>query len=248
MTKTTGINEDLYKRVLSDLNSEITTAKNETKNRRAFLEISSEQFRQLFILNMNLIFSKKGHEKNYMFDENNSEIISQIYFYLVGSKQFKGDLNKGIMLSGSIGAGKTMIINGIINIIEALSTKRFIRTHAKRLTTVIKENSPDFLDKRPLFVDDIGKEEKTVNDFGTKINPVPDLFSIRYDNSAWTFTTCNYQDDTLAEMYGETIVDRFSEMFNVMILKGYSRRNKNIITCEIEIMDNLEVFDENGKH
>jgi len=82
------------------------------------------------------------------------------------------------------------------------------------------------LAKRNLLIDDIGKESKDINDYGTIKNPLIDLISERYDNITWTFGTCNYSKESLIEFYGETIFDRFVEMFNILKLEGDQSRRK----------------------
>jgi len=211
--------------IKNDLRKKINEAQQKANKRRVSLNMTGKTFSELFLLQVKFILAEKGLGKTYNIDKNNKEIINQIYFYLVGSPKFKGNKNKGLFLMGSIGTGKTMIINAIINIIEATTNKRFTSLHAKKIFSFLKENGVERLNKRPLFIDDIGKETLEVNDFGTKINVIPDLFAIRYDNNAWTFVTSNYDTEELTEFYGETIIDRFKELFNVLILKGDSRRN-----------------------
>ena len=93
------------------------------------------------------------------------------------------------------------------------------------MAKLIRDNGGvEYYKLKPMFIDDIGKETKEVRDYGTIVNPVPDLFSVRYDFGAWTLATCNYKPKELTEFYGETIVDRFKEMFNYLVLTGKSRR------------------------
>ena len=75
-----------------------------------------------------------------------------------------------------------------------------------------------------MLIDDIGREPKEINTFGTKELPVTDLMSIRYDFGSLTFATTNFNDDILKEFYGEALIDRFHEIFNYIIMTGKSRR------------------------
>jgi DNA replication protein DnaC len=104
------------------------------------------------------------------------------------------------------------------------SSKRITKIHSKRVADVLKEHDKGWLDKRPLFIDDLGREPKEVNNYGTKELPIIDLISIRYDFGALTFATTNFDSEKLAEFYGVAIVDRFKEMFNMLVLKGASKR------------------------
>jgi DNA replication protein DnaC len=218
----TGANK--LSEIKTNLREKINAANKEAAKRRAFISISASDFKEIFLLQMDFILSEKGLGNKYVLDKDNSSVINQIYLYLVGSDEFSGNINKGLLLMGSIGTGKTMIINAIISIIEELTVKRFTKVHAKALFSLMKNKDDGYFDKRPVFIDDIGKEIQEVNDYGTKTNPVPELFAIRYDYNSWTFATCNYNEKELTELYGETIVDRFKELFNVLILEGDSRR------------------------
>jgi DNA replication protein DnaC len=194
------------------------------KSRRIYIKLSPDEFQEIFMLNAKIEMAKRNKEREFEIDENNKLVINQLYLYLIGSDKFKGDLNRGIMLSGNVGTGKTMMINAFLGIIQQLSNKIVTSLHAKKVSSYLKEKGDDYLIKRPLFIDDLGKETKIVNDYGTVKNTIPDLFAIRYDTGAWTFATNNYSFDTLQEFYGETIVDRFKEMFNNLKLTGDSRR------------------------
>lgn len=215
---------DKINKIITNLQDELTEERNNIKKMRAFVKIDANQFKEIFILNAEIILAKKNQEKTFIIDENNKEVINQLYFYLIGSDRFKGDLYKGIFLSGNIGSGKTLILNSFLKIIEDLSIKVVTKLHSKAIASFLKENGESYLNQRPLFIDDIGKEAKTVNDYGTVKNTIPDLFALRYDFGSWTFATCNYKSDKLTEFYGETIFDRFKEFFNNMELSGNSRR------------------------
>jgi len=95
--------------------------------------------------------------------------------------------------------------------------------HSKELAAKLVDNEVliDNL-KRPLFIDDLGKESLEANNFGTKIQPIADLISLRYDLGSMTFVTTNYKMETLTKFYGITTTDRFKEMFNIMELGGES--------------------------
>jgi DNA replication protein DnaC len=206
------------------LKDELTNTRKDIKNSRVFIKMSPEQFKEIFILNAEINLSKKNQDKQFIIDEDNKHIINNLYYYLIGSDRFEGDIYKGLFISGNIGTGKTLIMNSFVKIIEDISIKNVTKLHSKAIAKHLKDNGEDNLNKRPLFIDDIGKETKVVNDFGTIKNTIPDLFALRYDEGAWTFATCNYKSKDLIDFYGETIFDRFKEMFNNFELSGNSRR------------------------
>lgn len=91
------------------------------------------------------------------------------------------------------------------------------------------------LSRRPLFIDELGREQLEINDFGNRIRPVNDLMEARYEYGARTFFTSNFSLDTLSkgrnekgEMvgYGKYVGERIQEMVNIITMPGGSRREK----------------------
>ena len=201
---------------------------------RFFLDISQEDFMNLFCSKLNYYLSRK-HKKDFKFkiDKQNKEIIEQLYFYLYGSEQFKGDLYKGILLIGSLGTGKTTILQSFCEMINDFKIKIISIIHSKKLSSELNadKNIIEY-EKIPLFIDDIGKENRNVNNFGTIINPIPDIFALRSEYGSWTFGTGNYNLNSYSEFYGETIKERFFELFNIISVSGESRRKQDIINIK----------------
>jgi len=197
-----------------------------TKNNNGKIEalLTYLEFKKMMYYNATLILRKRNVSKKYIIDNRNEFLIKELYLYSVGSSHFKGDLNKGIFIKGSIGTGKTVIIKAFIQIIEDLTHKRIIQLHSQKIASFLKEKGNEYLDKRPLYVEDIGKETKEINDFGTKKFLIPEIFNQRYENGAWTFCCSNYKDASLTDFYGQTISDRFNEMFNFFELTGETMR------------------------
>jgi DNA replication protein DnaC len=180
---------------------------------------TAEYFRENFIREA----KNRMHGNIFLVDDENKEAINQLYYYLIGSDQFKGDLFKGIILMGAIGSGKTVLLESFIEVFNATSDKVITSIHAKDLTRIVKENPIGFLNKRPLFIDDMGKEQRAIKNYGTEEHPMEDIFNERYKNFALTFATTNYNFDDL--QYSRHMVDRLKQMMNVIILPGKSRRD-----------------------
>lgn len=195
------------------------------KSQRLVSKIKPDDFKDMFFEYARKELLKRNQDKCFVVDDSNKDVINQLYYYLTGSSQFDGDIYKGILLAGSIGTGKSIIMNAFCNIYEELTAKLFFRTHAKRIPELLRTEESGFFDKRPMFIDDLGREPKEVNNYGTKELPTIDLMSIRYDYGALTFATTNFNNDVLKQLYGEAIIDRFKEMFNTIVLKGSSKRN-----------------------
>lgn len=212
--------------LIENLKQNLIAERDRAKKRRVFIKADVEIFKQLFLLNANIELAKRNRRIDFVIDEENKEVINQLYFYSIGSEKFTGDLYKGIMLVGNLGTGKTLIMSAFLNIIESGSNKIITRFHSKEVPLKLKEkeSDPDFYKTRPIFIDDVGKEPSMINNYGTKTSPISDLFALRYDFGSWTFTTTNHTGKELLEKYGGSTVDRFKEMFNIINLTGNSRR------------------------
>ena len=186
---------------------------------RVYLEIEPKEFKRQWIL---IFKALTGH--NYSIDEDNKEIINQMYFYLVGSSSFNGSLSKGLMMTGNYGTGKTKIMEVIQNIIKANTNKRLAFLSCPSIVEELKKNEMFYFYQRPLIMDEIGRETQVVKDYGTDRQPIIEILTQRYRYNAWTFVTSNFTIETLGELYGGYIADRFKEMFNVIELTGKSRR------------------------
>jgi DNA replication protein DnaC len=190
--------------------------------------IKSEDFKTLF-----KIIAKKILEENYCEDTNfeinshNTYVINQLYYYLVMSDNFNGNLKKGIILCGPYGTGKTTILEIIKRIIEKVTIKRITFVSSMKLPELFEEKGMDYYYRRPIILDEIGREAKEINDYGTKKYPMIELLTHRYNHKALTFGTSNFSEDKLTGkncIYGEYIGERLKEMFNFIELKGNSRR------------------------
>lgn len=171
----------------------------------------------------------------FIVDDQNKEVINQLYFYLIGGQQFHGELGKGIILIGSVGAGKTVIMNAFLDVLSSVAefpdaehsvAATSVRRLASRNLNERMKEEEDTVYKRLytqlLYVDDLGKEPQKVNDFGTTSKPFEDFIEVRYRKRGLTFGTSNL---TLEDMpYSGHCKDRVKQMFNFIILPGKTRR------------------------
>jgi DNA replication protein DnaC len=212
------------KNIIGIINQETSVLRSNNRFNRGVVKLEMNDFKALIKAEAENILAKRGRIIDFSIDKDNEQVIEYLNLYLGYDNSFPGDLSKGIMIIGSIGCGKTLIMLAFFNIIERFTIKRITKAHSKGLARMFHENGMSYYEKKPLFIDDIGKETKEVKDFGTIINPIPDLISLRYDFGAWTFATCNYKTSELNDFYGTMITDRFKEIFNILTLEGNSRR------------------------
>ena len=157
-------------------------------------------------------------------------------------------LNRGLLVCGAIGCGKTKMmqlfaVNKKQNY-EVLSATEMANQYttkgeyagAKIIEQFTGQHRPiQVLHEGNLWqgslglcIDDIGTEEDKVF-FGNKSNVVAEILAARYGNGnlPWhmTHATTNLNLRGLTERYGERLVSRMKEMWNVIQLPGEDRRH-----------------------
>ncbi len=161
-------------------------------------------------------------ESTYIVDDENKEAINQLFYFLNNSVLFKGDSIKGVLMIGAIGGGKTVLMESFIDIFNEVSGKIVTLINSKDLVDIQKRYGFDYLNRRPLFIDDIGKEQTIINTYGTVSKPMEDLINDRYKSAGLTFGTSNLKLEDMP--YNKHTIDRMKQMFNVIILPGKTRR------------------------
>lgn len=177
-------------------------------------------------------------------DDVNKEIINEIILYLDRDEAFNKQsefglrhINKGIMLIGNPGGGKTTIIE----IMQALLRKTplgFIKKSTAEITDEFAKSGPEFLKtlNGNVFFDDLGFERTAVH-YGDKRELMQDVIFSRYDqmryNGSITHFTSMSGFTALKEKYGEFAWSRLKQMCNIFVLGGQDssidRRAQNIV-------------------
>lgn len=197
-------------------------------------------------------FYQDRFNKKFIFDDNNLVLIKKLSEYFTNSPDFElGDysLNKGIMLMGNVGTGKTEIMKFFQKNKKQCFTMKTCREIADDYL-VYKENIEEVYAtpiEKPLHdpsvffqkyigfcYDDLGTEE-IKNAFGNKKNVMADLLMYIYDRPNYTedgkkdyskyhITTNLSSAKELEDRYGTRVVSRLLEMFNDFTLIGNDRR------------------------
>ena len=195
--------------------------------RRPYIKLDWESFIERLTSNANAILKIRGNKQNFQLYEADLPTITQLYYYATGNEKCKFALNKGIAILGSIGRGKTLLMQAFLQLFNQDPTTKnvtFIDTldYVNRLADEPELYTRNF--KRPLYLDDFGKEPAEINIYGTKRHPISELICARYNYGATTFFTSNYNLDTLTEHYGKHIIDRLQEQCTFIYMTGESRR------------------------
>lgn len=214
------------------------------KHNRLFFDMEYDYFKSYFSVYANMYLKNKGYDHEYV--ANNESVLKQLYYWLVKDEQFKGDPVKGILLVGVKGIGKTFILGVFADVYNSLvkvrhGNKAFeidkfsISVVESRSVDMFlgKHNSfPDSIISKPVIINDIAKESPIKLEYGNVIKPVSSFLYFRAEKNSLTFGTANYAvgekngENVFLDFYGESIEDRFYQMFNVIEMKGKSFRRK----------------------
>lgn len=194
---------------------------------RANTRLPAEQFLYAFRQTATDIMRQRGVPGDFIVDDRNRELIRQFMLYTYGDPACDWNTAAGIILGGNVGVGKTLLMKTFVELHNMLCEMQIKSFHAKDLLLKIKTNGVAPFSRGMLFIDEFGREEKEVKDFGNTITPFVDLLVARYDNGARTFMTTNFKYDKLTEWYKDFVVSRMKEMCTYVIIGGNSRRNDN---------------------
>ena len=149
-----------------------------------------------------LAVGERGHKVQW--DENTKGNIEQVTQWLLECPQ------RGLLLYGSLGNGKSTMLRAIHRLISA---KSYFIT-AKMAYDRFKESERLIFPRDSvLLVDDLGAEPERCLVYGEEHHPLTDLFLQRYEQNATTIIATNLTVDVLRQRYGDRIYDRLLEMF-----------------------------------
>ena len=188
------------------------------------------------------INSMKEVEPGFIIDERNKVLLSELYDYVLGRSKML-DSSKGLLLWGPIGVGKSVLIKGLQRYLGKINRLRygcnndhigFRLNSAVEISLMYAEQGMNglfrFTDREymcNLAIDELGREPTDSKHYGTGINVIQTILQLRYEvrREFITHVTTNLDPNTeFGNKYGDYIADRVKEMFNVIELKGSSRR------------------------
>ncbi|MBS0010579.1 MAG: hypothetical protein KFF49_04175, partial [Bacteroidales bacterium] len=182
----------------------------------------------------------KGMAPGFVMTSQVKDMYMELIRYYQGDPDFKGDLNKGILLMGTTGSGKTLAMKvmdnyrKIDNISYLKNGRRYTMNYdIMTVHEVVKHFMAGGYDRiNPyenrfiLCLDDIGAEVERVKHYGTDVDIIGDLLTSRCKEGLLTFATTNFPMETLEEKYNDRVVSRMHEMFNFLTIRDQDfRRN-----------------------
>lgn len=132
------------------------------------------------------------------------------------------DLNKGILLNGPIGCGKTSLMTLIRTLHDP--TTRYIMKSTRDIASEFNQDGFQVINKygkqsKIYCFDDLGAENNTKY-YGTECNTISEILLYRYDllthEGIITHATTNLNADELEELYGNRVRSRLRSMFNLI--------------------------------
>ena len=177
-------------------------------------------------------------------NQNNKAFLSAIAAYFYKDESFltnpsvlnRPDFDKGLLISGSFGLGKSTIMEVMQNLgkgfkIDNMNYKirscNSIVTQYETLDSRNPQAEREFFrnltKKNEIYFDDFGTED-IASRFGKK-ELMKSILEERYSSRVKTHVTTNLTMQEISDRYGERVADRIPEMFNLIKIEGESFRN-----------------------
>jgi energy-coupling factor transporter ATP-binding protein EcfA2 len=186
---------------------------------------------------------KRGKElygEKFRISEEDHEIIFKLIVYFVGDKlnaeKHGIELQKGILLTGPIGCGKTSLMN-LMRFVPPPERNHIMKPCRDVSFEFIQEGYEviwrysrlSFNNSHPKIYcfDDLGTEQ-SLKYFGNECNVMGEVLLSRYDyfisQKMITHLTTNLAASELENLYGNRIRSRLREMFNLLPLNSTDKR------------------------
>ena len=179
---------------------------------------------------------QKGNEihgnKFQLHQEDKPTIYLMLCYFLqdeLAASQLNIDLNKGILLTGPVGCGKTTLIN-LMKFFIQKENQKFITKPCRDISFEFIQDGFSIIHKyskgnlyeyaaRTFCFDDLGTES-SLKYYGNECNVMAEILLTRYDlfvsKNLLTYLTTNLSASEIEEMYGNRIRSRLREMLNLI--------------------------------
>ena len=198
------------------------------------------------------LWYKQLFKREFIWDDLSTKIYYTLLLYFLQEERFykspfitqqsKPDLNKGLLIVGDYGIGKSSIFKALHVTLSRSNNLKLNYYTTNEVVNNYKEcvkSSHEILkgfwdrhNKLPAVYDDLFNERPVV-DYGERIDVMGTVLFNRAEINAKTFCIMNYQTEnkSLSEAlkavsgrYGLRVYDRFFQMFNILEINGQSKR------------------------
>ena len=167
--------------------------------------------------------------------------VEKLVDWVYCTKKFDTDYNKGVLIKGTTGKGKTFLMDCFTDFCR-IDEPFYITNGEQRSIVPIKVNARELASKyasdghlypyteyQSLFIDDIGAESTSSMFYGNKVSVITELLDEREAKNLLTFGTTNIEK--LKDVYDDRTISRISAMFNIWYIENKNdyRLNPNKI-------------------
>ena len=165
-------------------------------------------------------------DPKFKFYQEDIEILKRLFVYSIDDTksciEYNLDLDKGILLLGPIGCGKTSLMKVFNHLTH--DYKKYIVRPTREVTAEFIQDGFQVIPKygknfKGYCFDDLGVEQ-SMKHFGNECNVMGEILLSRYDlmKSAKRIThaTTNLNANELEKIYGNRVRSRLREMFNLI--------------------------------
>lgn len=177
-------------------------------------------------MNFLLEQGKKKYGQQFRIDKEDLPVINRLVMYAAHvedcCENFGIDLNKGILLTGPIGCGKTSWMQ-LIQLLMFPEQKYQVKS-SRDIAFEFNRDGYDVINNygkrnRRLCLDDIGVEQN-IKFFGNECNTIAEILLQRYElhqhQGIITHATTNLSASQLEQLYGNRVRSRLRSMFNLI--------------------------------
>lgn len=169
---------------------------------------------------------KQRYGASFQIDVADKITLHKILSYAVGAtntcQEYGIDLQKGILLLGPVGCGKTSLLTLMNEFVYQYQRYQVVST--REIATEFHKDGFEIIHKygrrqKVLCLDDLGVEQN-MKYYGTECNTIAEILLYRYDihvnYGIVTHATTNLNAAELEKLYGNRVRSRLRSMFNLV--------------------------------